>query len=289
MVKVVLLGIAQDGGRPQPGCNKSCCERVSLNEMSYPVSLGITDNDGTTHLIETSRHLGEQIRYIWKLPNNLGKKNRGIDNVWITHAHLGHIDGLGLFGRETMDARGINLHVSNSIANAITHTPSWNIMKEQKVFKIIENFDSSKQSSTLAIEAIPVPHRAELTDMHAFIIRGVQKSLLFLPDHDTWEKTLAHHSCYDIRSFLKKFKVDIALIDGTFWSTKELDHQDVVPHPPVIQSLQMLGPYVPGEDPEIYFTHLNHTNPLFNTNSIEYQAVYGLGWSVAQQGMVFNI
>ena len=43
------------------------------------------------------------------------------------------------------------------------------------------------------LTAIPVPHRSELSDNHALIIRGDKKSLLFMPDQipgkKLWEKS----------------------------------------------------------------------------------------------------
>ena len=103
MVKVTLLGIAQDGGRPQAGCVKQCCQNIAREDWSYPVSLGIIGDDGKGHLIEASRHLTDQLQ-IWG--------NNEISSVWLTHAHLGHVDGLGLFGKETMGKTGLNLHLS---------------------------------------------------------------------------------------------------------------------------------------------------------------------------------
>mmetsp|Transcript_787 Transcript_787/g.1196 ORF Transcript_787/g.1196 Transcript_787/m.1196 type:complete len:294 (+) Transcript_787:977-1858(+) len=291
MVELTVLGIAQDGGRPQAGCLKSCCSTLTPSDVRYPVALGIVDHDGSTHLIEASRHLGEQLRFIWKLPTGGDKKNKGIDHVWITHAHLGHVDGLGLLGREAMNAEGIHLHVSESMANLIRRTPSWNLLADLGVFDI-EIFNREErffQSSTLQIEHVAIPHRAELSDMHGFIIRGLHKSLFFLPDQDSWEDTLSAHDCRSIRHFLQKMRVDIALIDGTFWSFDELADmrdQTQVPHPPVAQTLNFLGSRLP-QDPEILFIHLNHTNPLFDLSSAQYQTLQGMGWKVATQGMKF--
>ena len=78
--------------------------------------------------------------------------------------------------------------------------------------------------------------------MHAIIIRGPLKSLLFLPDHDSWDETLEAHNCDSIRSFLAKFSIDIALLDGTFWSGGELKGEICAfPHPTVEKSLHRLG------------------------------------------------
>lgn len=306
MVKVVVLGIAQDGGRPQVGCFKDCCVDLTQSDMRYPVALGITGDDGSRHLVEASRHLGEQL-FLWRdtcVPcDELYIFNEPIQSVFITHAHFGHIDGLGLFGRETMSARNVNLHTSSSLSKVITETPNWNLMMEQGVF-VPHIFDSGESISTkgingenktgFAVEPVLVPHRAELSDMHAFIIRGASKSLLFLPDHDTWVETLEYHQSTNIRAFLLKFNVDIALIDATFFSVDELGKragggdQREVPHPPVIEQLQALGNRTT-DDPMIYFIHMNHTNPLYKEDSMEMKKVLEQGWGVAQQGQIFEL
>lgn len=99
MVEVTLLGIAQDGGRPQAGCTRPCCQSLTPSDAAFPVALGITDGDAN-HLIEATRCLGQQLT-IWG--------QTSIDNVFLTHAHFGHVDGLGLFGKETMNAKNVGL------------------------------------------------------------------------------------------------------------------------------------------------------------------------------------
>jgi len=281
MVEVTVLGIAQDGGHPQPGCLRPCC--ANITEPHYPVSLGIRSSEGTNLLIEATRNLGEQFT-IW------GQTK--VDHLLLTHAHLGHVDGLGLFGREALAARDIELHVSDDMYHLIDRTPQWNLMVQQGVFNIrtFTAGDVVFSQGELSIEAVRVPHRAELSDMHAFIVRGAIKSLLFLTDHDTWKETLVVHNCSTIRELLDKLNVDIAFIDGTFWSEDELAgrNQATVPHPPVLQTLKMLGKKKQG-DPDIIFTHLNHTNPLYNRDSEQYAEVERLGWSVAHQGQRFTL
>ena len=165
-------------------------------------------------------------------------------------------------------------------------------MVQQGVFNIrtFTAGDVVFSQGDLSIEAVRVPHRAELSDMHAFILRGPSKSLLFLTDHDTWKETLTVHNCSTIRELLNKLNVDIAFIDGTFWSEDELAgrNQATVPHPPVLQTLKMLGNKKQG-DPDIIFPHLNPPNPLYNRNSEQYAEVERLGWSVAHQGQRFTL
>ena len=116
-VRVTVLGSAQDGGVPQPGCSRECCLRVRANDAlrRHPVSLGIVGADGSTHLLEASRAMGEQFE-IW---HSTDPAEGELSSVSITHAHLGHVDGLGLFGKEAMGAKNLIIHCSESVANLI--------------------------------------------------------------------------------------------------------------------------------------------------------------------------
>ncbi len=277
MAAITVLGIAQDGGRPQPGCQRPCCQDLSAADYRSPVSLGIKTENGTTILIEATRDLGRQLI-------TFGESS--IDHLFLTHAHLGHVDGLGLFGRETMSARGIPLHSSPSMQNLIKSTPAWALLLEQGVFDLTEI--GHVEIDDVVIESIAIPHRAELSDMHAFVIRGKEHSVLFLPDHDSWDQTLSAHNASSIREWLDNLDITHALLDGTFWSGDELQGRDmsVVPHPTIQDSLARLGQKQTG-DPEIFFTHLNHTNPAHQQGSAEYQNIVQLGWRVSVEGEMF--
>ena len=283
MPTVTLLGTAQDGGRPQPGCQRPCCADLEAADVRHPVSLGITDEHGRGHLIEATRAMGEQLK-MWGHPP--------LQSVLLTHAHFGHVDGLGLFGRETLNARGLNLYASSSMLSLIDNTPQWALMMEQGVFTPVLRFNRQRTC------ALRTPHcrscggsASGRTLRHARVHRAWTESLLlFLPDHDRWQETLDHHGAPSIRSWLTALEVDIALIDGTFWSADELSSrtQHEVPHPPVSETLERLGPRLEG-DPEIVFIHMNHTNPIHRLDSDEHAKVQALGWSVGEQGMTFTL
>ena len=118
-----LLGTAQDGGVPQAACVKSCC----MNEFGLPtrhrnpVALGLTATDGSRHLIEASRTLADQL-IIWSTVD--GEPHNKLDSIWLTHGHLGHIDGLGLFGCEAWGVEEIPLHASESMIRVVESSPS---------------------------------------------------------------------------------------------------------------------------------------------------------------------
>ena len=272
--RITLLGNAQDAGRPQLGCNEKCCidakEDPKLSRM--PVSLGLHGEE--MGLVEVTRCIEAQLSSI---------DVSEISEIWLTHAHLGHIEGLGQFGKESLNSNGVKLRCSNSVADYVKSHPIW-----QKLFDrgnlILDKFNSDN------IQPIEVPHRSQDFDTHSILFKGNNNNLLFLPDHDNWNKTLDFVGYKNPREWFSSIDADIVLLDGTFWTLDELKGrvQSEVPHPPVADTLEILGKKQTG-DPRIIFIHLNHTNPLHYPNSKEYQKVQSMGWEVGEEGMEFNL
>jgi len=253
----------------------------------YPVSLGVIGSDGSSHLIEASRSMGEQFE-IWNSTDPIVSTLRSVS---ITHAHLGHIDGLGLFGKEVMGVQDLTVHCSQSVANLIEQNPIWRALREDgvivpTVWNANESFEPSPGCG-FSIRPVPVPHRDEFSDNHALLIEGGSATILFMPDHDTWGETL---SGSHIRDWLSELGADIALIDGTFWDGDELQYRDMgdIPHPTVRESLERLGNRQTG-DPDIRFLHLNHTNPLCNPSSPEVEELHATGWGLVNEGDSFTL
>ena len=213
-VRVVLVGTAQDGGVPQAGCG---CERciAALSDPSktlHPACCLVIGSDGSLHLIEASRALPQQLGIAAR---SLGVGNTIVpDTVSLTHAHLGHIDGLGQFGKEVMGSSGTSLFASKSVIDFIRKRGLISPFEANNV-ESSEPFSPSRQCG-FQFEFIPVPHRDEFSDTHAIKIIGPSSSLLFLPDHDDWMGTLDMAGQSSIRDWLNSLEVDFALIDGAF-------------------------------------------------------------------------
>jgi len=287
--RAIVLGTAQDGGFPQPGCKLPCCQRARSGTglARTPVALGIVGSDGSSHIIEVGRHIGEQFE-IWDKACGF---EWPLNSAILTHAHLGHTDGLRLLGREAIGGQGVILHCSKSMLSLIHENPTWRIMVEQgvlvpKQWESMTPFEPTPGCG-FTITPIPVIHRAELSDNHAILVSGKESNLLFMPDQDSWGETLEGAS---IREWLTSLDINYALIDGTFWDSDELSGRDMseIPHPTVCESLELLGEWVVG-DPDIAFFHLNHTNPLNNVDSEESRIVGRMGWRVSEPGEVYDL
>ena len=278
-IRAMILGIAQDGGVPHPGCYCDTCQFYWDNQIVLsPSSLAIID-EKQLHLFDVTRNLDRQLRKV-------GNKN--VTDIWLTHGHIGHIDGIGLFGKEVMNLKNVRLHASELMIKLIENTPKWNKLIEDKILIPIQfNSNESMQiSENLKITPIRVPHRDELTDTHAFMINGPEKSLLYLPDHDTWEETLNMVQQDSVIEWFDFLGIEIVLMDGTFWSKNELSRQDDVPHPPVVESLERLG-NVKGKELEVFFIHFNHTNPLLIPKSNEIKKLLDSGCKIPIEGQQF--
>ena len=122
-----------------------------------------------------------------------------------------------------------------------------------------------------------MPHRDEFSETVGFKIIGPNKSILFIPDIDKWNIWNK-----DIVNEIKK--CDLALIDGTFYDHAEVNYRDIsqIPHPFVIETMEYFSTQEAKTKSKISFIHLNHTNPLLNSQSKEHQNVINSGFKVAK-------
>tara|TARA_X000000368_G_scaffold403130_1_gene377773 strand:+ start:3946 stop:4821 length:876 start_codon:yes stop_codon:yes gene_type:complete len=284
---LTILGTAQDGGVPQAGCGCSNCNAAFENpqRVRFPVSLGVIDNQGGMHLIEATRALPQQLK-IWADACRFDSPIRP-NSVLLTHAHLGHIEGIGQFGKEAMGCRNLTLVASESVAS---------ILQEKKLMNPFVRADFGSQNlpkfqqGGVVFDFIPVPHRDDTSDTHAILISGENKRVLFLPDHDDWEQTLKSVGYTNPNEWFQSLGATHVLLDATFWNGEELSGRDMkdVPHPTVEDSLARLQEG--GIDgPEIILIHLNHTNPLNNPNSHQSRMVEDAGHSIGQRGLTIEL
>ena len=101
---LVILGIAQDGGSPQIGCDKSCCKTLWENNLFESVtSIGLIDNlENRFFLIDASPDIAKQYNMLKSLTSN-----GCLGGIALTHAHIGHYSGLFFLGKESLDAKKI--------------------------------------------------------------------------------------------------------------------------------------------------------------------------------------
>ena len=81
----------------------------------------------------------------------------------------------------------------------------------------------------LQVTPLLVPHRDEYTETVGFWIQGPNRSALFIPDIDKWERWDSLGTA--IEDWIAK--VDVAYLDGTFLEEGEIPGRAIeeIPHP----------------------------------------------------------
>lgn len=269
---LLVLGVAQDGGHPQPGCTRACCMNLAADAGHLQSSIAIVDPD--THqrwLLDATPALPAQL-------SHLDAAYQGtLDGILLTHAHMGHYTGLMWLGREVMGAHGLPLYVMPRMAEFLRTNGPWSQLVDIGNVNLVVG-PEVRLNTRLTATAIQVPHRDEYSETVAWRITGPKSSALYLPDIDMWDRW--DHRLEDVLA-----TVDYAWIDGTFWADGELlrDMKEV-PHPRVSETMKRLATLPANERAKVRFTHMNHTNPILNSASPEAGKVRAAGMAVATEG-----
>jgi pyrroloquinoline quinone biosynthesis protein B len=280
--ELVVLGTAQDGGLPHLGCERPCCaEARRAGRTLFPACLGIVDHEaGTLILVEATPRIEEQVALLHELAGVHGRGRRPVDAVLLTHAHIGHYLGLALFGREVAATRLLPVHCSPRMAAFLRGHGPWRQLVELEQLHLREFTPEVEfaAGAGLSVTAIPVPHRDEYSDTMAFRIRGPQRTVLFVPDVDAWDRA---------PGLLERLLagVDVAYVDGTFFDGSELPDRSLgeIRHPLMTDTMQRLAAFARRRPGAVRFLHLNHTNPALHDPAVAAR-VAAAGFAVADQG-----
>ncbi len=253
MITAFLLGNAQDAGVPQAGCACENCRAAwaSPAQRKWVVSLGLLDSAADQwFLIDATPDFRDQLH---RMQTQAG--TTPLAGILLTHAHIGHYTGLIHLGYEAMAARGLPLYGTRRMNEFLRAHAPWRQLVEQHNLVLRELTPDEWRHLTpdLAVLPLRVPHRDEWSDTVGFIMRGPKQQLLYLPDIDGWDP-------WARRVDEVVAAVDVALLDGSFFSPDELPGRDLakIGHPLVTDTVARLT----GVSADVRFIHLNHSNPL---------------------------
>ncbi|MCB9745320.1 MAG: MBL fold metallo-hydrolase [Alphaproteobacteria bacterium] len=271
-----VLGVAQDGGHPQAGCERPCCAPAWADPRRghRAACLGLVA-EGRGWLLDATPDLPRQLHAL----REAGAAE--LAGVLLTHAHSGHYTGLMHLGREAMNARGLPVYAMPRMKRFLEGHGPWSQLVKLGNIDLIELIEGLPVSLApgLSARAFAVPHREEFSEVVGFHVQGPERSALYLPDIDKWERWAR-----PVEAALAE--VDLAFVDGTFHGPGELPGRDPeeVPHPFMQESLARLGALPESERRKLRFIHLNHTNPCLDPESPESRALAEAGFAVAQEG-----
>ena len=282
-VNLLVLGTAQDGGYPQAGCSEECCaEAWNDTKLKRLISSLAILSGSDCWLIDITPDFSYQLRMIETILN----KKPNISGIFITHAHMGHYMGLMELGLEVLNTQKIPVYVMAKMKSFLEENAPFTQLIELnniQLQKLAE--DASIQlNRNLSITPFLVPHRNEFSETVGFKIQSVNKSILYIPDIDSWDTW-----DLDINNLI--CRNDILLLDGTFFNNEELLDRNLqnVPHPFLKESMQKISLLDDVDRDKVYFTHLNHSNPVIQKSSLERSEIINQGCHVAEDGMLFAL
>jgi pyrroloquinoline quinone biosynthesis protein B len=270
-MKVEVLGNAQDGGVPHLGCECELCEKAredpskSKRISSIMLREGDGENSSAQYLIDATPDIRYQIT------------GKYIDGIFLSHEGLGHMTGLLFLGKESHDPEGIPVYTSEKNNDFLEKNDPYRFLKDRGNIEVneIEDGDEQDLMNDGSVEIIETEHPQVETDNFCFMIEGGNKKLFYISDIHEWTHRVKE----------KVKEADIAILDGTFWSADEIKRYDEVPHPTITTTMDEMEDV----DTDIYFTHLNHTNPAYREDSEERKELQDRGFKVAKQGMEFEL
>ena len=276
---IYVLGNVQDAGLPHIGCDEEICINAYSEKIKYyPTSLALVDIQNHEYsLFDVTPDISDQLRII---ENHIFNKFLLPKDIFITHAHIGHYAGLMYFGREALGSRGIKVNVLPRMYDFISLNGPWSQLVNLKNIALNKiNFrDNIEITPNLSVVPIKVPHRDEFSETAAFLILGPNKSALFLPDIDKWDK-------WSMNIVEMLSNVDYAFIDATFYSSDEINRNiEEIPHPLVMETMDLLSDLPYEQRNKVYFIHMNHTNLMIDINSDISRKVLQKGFNIARLG-----
>ena len=268
----VVLGIAQDAGHPQAECAKACCSAAWEGAGHRVSSLGLVEGD-RHWLLDASPDLPAQLHAL----------EGELAGIFLTHAHMGHYTGLVHLGREAMGASAVAVWAMPRMRTFLTRNGPWDQLVELENIVVQPLYDGHpvQLSATLTVTPVEVPHRDEYSETVGFHVQGPERSLLYLPDIDKWEKWST-----PVEDWIRA--VDVAMLDGTFYDGAELPGRDMsqIPHPFIVESIDRFSALPEAQRDKVRFLHLNHTNPALDADSDASKTIEAAGLHVAREGEV---
>jgi len=246
--ELVVLGIAQDAGIPQLGCDQELCRSIrdGKRKPERVASLGLVNRAlGLSYLFDATPDVVSQ----------LGTLNGGTppSAVFLTHGHIGHYTGLMYFGRESIDAKAVPVYGTDRMSSFLKANGPWSLLVSRANIdvRILTPDQAVSLADGIRVTPFVVPHRDEFTDTVGYLIEHGARRALFIPDIDQWSKWSR-----SIRELVDT--VDLAFLDGTFASATELPGRSTadIPHPLIPATRELLK----GSRTAVWFIHLNHTN-----------------------------
>jgi pyrroloquinoline quinone biosynthesis protein B len=295
-----VLGSAAGGGVPQWNC--ACANCSAAREGRAPrrsqscAAIG-SEHGGTWTLLNCSPDIAQQIEAFAPLQpcaEGDGHRDTPIACVLLTDANVDHIGGLAVLRQD--GSHSFTVRSSESVRALAISQPAFARFAEAPHRWLCETHyapvnEEDPVGNRFDVRAFPVPGRmpgyagraAAADAVYAFAIRDRRSGgrLLFAPVYEAIDDALLGAIA----------QVDVALLDGSFYSDDELRAGGLMDkrardlgHLPVGDSGGTLDRLTDIRT-RVIFTHLNNSNPMLDPTSEAARRVGERGFEIAYDGL----
>jgi pyrroloquinoline quinone biosynthesis protein B len=247
------------------------------------VSLGLVEPaSGQRWIFEATPDFREQLQLLDEIAPV--DASPGLAGIFLTHAHIGHYTGLMFLGHESLGAEEVPVFAMPGMRHFLSNNGPWSqlVRYGNIVLRALEAGIPVPLGERLSVTPFLVPHRQEFAEVVGFRIEGPNRTVLFIPDIDSWEEWDAGGVSieHEIAS------VDVAYLDATFFADGELPGRDMsgFPHPFIAHSMERFAALPESERAKIRFIHLNHSNPAVDPDAAARAEIEAGGFRVAVEG-----
>ncbi len=282
---VKILGTAQDAGIPHPNCFCENCNRARKDATYQRLAASLSihfETENKWYLVDPSPDFKKQLDIV----QSEKRWQQMMAGIFLTHAHIGHYTGLMFLGKEAISTKKLPVMVGDEMSGFLSAHYPWKQLLDfdNMVLEPIKDGQAFSLPEQASLLPLAVPHRNEFSETFGFVLRGSKKRLLYIPDIDRWEDWHV-----DLDEIMRD--VDYCLIDGTFYSEKELEgigrSYKEIPHPLIMRSIEIFAKYT--DRTGIYFTHFNHSNPVIGVDESYREKMESEGFYVLEEGQEFRL
>ena len=122
---VVVLGIAQDAGVPQIGCETPFCKKAwknaKLRRMVSSIAL-VNPDTNERWIFDATPDFPAQFEILKEIT---GDYSNNLAGIFLTHAHIGHYTGLMYLGRESMNSKDVKVFAMPRMKTMLETNAPW--------------------------------------------------------------------------------------------------------------------------------------------------------------------
>jgi len=298
-MRILLLGTAAGGGVPQWNCCCTNCQASRSNPQTArsQSQLAVSGDGKDWMLINASPDLREQL---YRTPQlhpraEFGLRNTPVAGVMLTSADLDHILGLLLMREFTP----ISIYATESILRIIESNAFFSMLKRmpgQQRTHVLQHGNAVAPIAGVTIIPIELPGSFPMHIPPAMRPSlNTREMTLGLVFESATGKRAAYLPALPAltQQLLEKLAgCDLLLVDGTLWSSDELQRlhantpsAEEMGHMPIGGATGSLERLKDLSHVRRVYTHINNSNPILAADTPEQKAVLDAGFEIAFDGM----